>query len=281
MAHVMHRLTWLCSLTLVLWAGQAWSATSAPTASSDAASVRVQEGDMASVLAFRLKPRGATIEQMMVAMLRHNPEAFIQGNVNLLRDGAELRLPPAEEVFRVPAEQARAWVMRQHQNALSDLGNAAGMSGPPGQAAFVTPSESPTASASQTEASDRDALLEKLRTAKSHLAELERNIQELERLTGETESSPVAAPAPTPPATVASGIPNEWLWLGVSAIVATMIGVGYAQRPQRTPKPASTPLGDPAAAAFQARLGALDLSLDGPSPTDASPSAPPLTGRLP
>ena len=237
---------------------------------------------MASVLAFRLKPRGATIEQMMVALLRQNPDAFIHGNVNLLRDGAMLRLPPAEDVLRIPADQAREWVMRQHQNALSDLGNAAGMTTPPGPAASTTPSESPAASPPQTEASDRDTLLEKLRTARAHLAELERNIQQLERLTHEPESTAVATPALSQPAVAATGIPTEWLWLGVSAIVAIMVGVGYTQRPQRVPQPPSDPSSDLAAAEFQAHLGALDLSLDSSTPVnDASSNGPPLTGRLP
>lgn len=274
----MRRLSWLCALTVVLWTGQTWSATATAGEAADAAGVQVRDGDMASVLAFRLKPRGASIEQMMVALLRHNPDAFIQGNVNLLRDGAMLRLPPAEEVLRIPADQAREWVLRQHQNALSDLGNTAAVAAPPGPAA----SEPPSASPPQTEASDRDALLEKLRTAKAHLAELERNIQELERLTREPESAAAPAPLPPEPAAAATGIPNQWLWLGVSAIVAIMVGVGYAQRPQRTPEPPSGPTIDRAAAEFQARLGALDLSLDSSPPaTDTAPSPSSLAGRLP
>ena len=61
-----------------------------PTPVSATGTVEVQDGDMASVLAFRLKPRGATIEQMMVALLARNPDAFILGNVNLLKQGAVL-----------------------------------------------------------------------------------------------------------------------------------------------------------------------------------------------
>ena len=98
MRQVLHRLwkqlhlllVW-SMLSSVLWVSGAVAAPGAEGQSVRPASVQVQDGDMASVLAFRLKPRGATIEQMMVALLQHNPDAFIQGNVNLLRDGAVLR----------------------------------------------------------------------------------------------------------------------------------------------------------------------------------------------
>ena len=60
----------LCLLLAVLWAEPALSADQNP---SKPGIVQVQDGDMASVLAFRLKPRGATIEQMMVALLRQPP----------------------------------------------------------------------------------------------------------------------------------------------------------------------------------------------------------------
>ena len=232
-----------------------------------AATVQVQEGDMASLLAFRLKPRGATIEQMMAALLRLNPEAFIQGNVNLLRDGAVLRLPQPEEVLGLSPEQARALVRHHEQNLSPSTGPAAS----PMAATLATPSTA-VAAAVQEDASqpapampDREALLERLRSAKARLAELEENIQALERMTRNEEAPAPAAPAKPQPETV----PLSWIWLGVAAIVAFMVGMASSRRrgagagaAPSVPKPAD----DEAAKAFQARLGSLDLDLDKPRP---------------
>ena len=114
--------TCLLALALTLACGPALAApASGGDTPSPAGTVQVQDGDMASVLAFRLKPRGATIEQMMLALQRLNPDAFIQGNVNLLRDGAVLRLPSAEEVFSLSPEQARDKVRGQHMAFLGAL----------------------------------------------------------------------------------------------------------------------------------------------------------------
>ena len=259
----------LCLLLAALWAGPALCASNG--ASTDT-TVQVQDGDMASVLAFRLKPRGATIEQMMVALLRHNPDAFIQGNVNLLRDGAVLRLPPAEEVFRMPADDARDTVQRHHKAFLSDLENAVTPAlKTPTASAAVAPQEA-AAPPQPDPAAEREALLERLRTAKAHLGELQQNIQELERLTREAQD----AQAPTtPPAELkpSSAVPMSWIWLGVAAIVAVMIGVGAAGRPKRKASKTDTAQTD-AAHTFQAQLGSLDLNLDGPSSTSSFPGRP-------
>ena len=45
-----------------------------------------------------MKPDGVTLEQMLVALYRSNPDAFIQKNLNLVRTGKILRVPDTEEV---------------------------------------------------------------------------------------------------------------------------------------------------------------------------------------
>ena len=120
------------ALALTLACGPALAApASGGDTPSPAGTVQVQDGDMASVLAFRLKPRGATIEQMMLALQRLNPDAFIQGNVNLLRDGAVLRLPSADDVFSLSPEQARDKVRGQHMAFLGALELPAGQQADP------------------------------------------------------------------------------------------------------------------------------------------------------
>lgn len=283
--HRLHRLwapfgrfnAWMV-LASALWAA---AATATPDAESLAprpvsvqtqtqtqtpARVQVQDGDMASMLAFRLKPRGATIEQMMVALLHLNPGAFLQGNVNLLQGGAMLRLPPPDDVFRISADEARDTVQRHHQSFLSDLeASTKAMS------AAKVAADKPTAPqnhAESTAAAEREALLEKLRTAKAHLNELQQNIQELERLT--RDEATAATPSPQPvPMPASTPVPESWIWLGVAAIVAVMVGVGASRRPAR-PAPAHDATQAAAAAEFQTRLGGLSLDLDSLS----SPTSP-------
>ena len=54
-----------------------------------------------------------SVNQMMVALLRANPDAFIGDNVNLLRQGSVLRVPGEDEVSRLSAAQAAELVNRQ------------------------------------------------------------------------------------------------------------------------------------------------------------------------
>jgi len=53
----------------------------------------VRPGETLWPIATQLKPRGITTRQMMLALLRANPEAFIDGDVDKLRAGATLRIP--------------------------------------------------------------------------------------------------------------------------------------------------------------------------------------------
>lgn len=251
-------------LGLGLLAGVAFAAPPATTpvaAEAAPGSVAVQPGDMASVLAFRLKPRGATIEQMMVALLRSNPEAFVQGNVNVLREGAVLRLPAPEQVLGTSPEQAREWVQQHHQAFLNNT--PAPTFGPaPAPATAAAPSADKPAQSTEPEPED---VRERLRVARARLAQLEQNIQELERLTALGEGAAASAPASSPSAAAApaeTSLPASWLWLMVFAIVACMVGIGYG-RATRRPRGAA-PAPAPADAQFQARLQALDLDL-GPS----------------
>ncbi|WP_322993979.1 FimV/HubP family polar landmark protein [Limnohabitans sp.] len=75
--------------------------------------VKVRAGDTATGLVVRPLPAGVTLDQMLLAMVRTNPEAFIEGNVNLLREGAQVQLPSAQEAAQVSAEEARQTVVAQ------------------------------------------------------------------------------------------------------------------------------------------------------------------------
>ena len=129
------------------------------------------------------------------------------------------------------------------------------------------PSPSAAASAPVAEASDRQALLERLRDAQARLNDLEHNIRELERrLEPATPAASAAASAPEALASDAPAllpvIPVHWLWLGVLTIIILMIGITYSGRPARKDTSAPAQPDDDELAQFQNRLGGLDLSLE-------------------
>ncbi|HAI59591.1 MAG TPA: hypothetical protein DCM32_06895, partial [Xanthomonadaceae bacterium] len=57
--------------------------------------------------------QGATVAQMMLAIQRANPDAFLRENINLLRKGAVLRIPTATEAADMDRVEAEARVREQ------------------------------------------------------------------------------------------------------------------------------------------------------------------------
>lgn len=56
---------------------------------------------------------GASLDQTMLALLRANPDAFINGNINLLKQGAVLRMPASAELTQLSRAEATALVGQQ------------------------------------------------------------------------------------------------------------------------------------------------------------------------
>ena len=73
----------------------------------------VKAGDTLGAIAEGMRVDGDTLEQAMVALLRANPEAFIAGNINLVKQGAVLRSPADAERSRYSAAEAAAVVRMQ------------------------------------------------------------------------------------------------------------------------------------------------------------------------
>jgi pilus assembly protein FimV len=78
-----------------------------------AGSIPVEAGDTLTAIASRLDRSDHTLDQMMLALLRANPDAFARGNINLLRRGVVLRMPPAGALSRYDAARAAAVVAEQ------------------------------------------------------------------------------------------------------------------------------------------------------------------------
>ncbi len=86
----------------------------APVAALGDALAPVQRGQTLSQIAGQLaRSGGHSLDQTMVALLRANPDAFIRGNVNLLKQGAVLRTPRQEELASIDAAAATAIVREQ------------------------------------------------------------------------------------------------------------------------------------------------------------------------
>jgi pilus assembly protein FimV len=73
----------------------------------------VRSGDTLSAIAAGLPSAGHDLDQVMLALLRANPDAFIGDNINRLKAGAVLRMPPAGELSRYSAGEAAAMVRTQ------------------------------------------------------------------------------------------------------------------------------------------------------------------------
>lgn len=86
-----------------------------PASISAGEDFNVRRGDTLSGIASRLEREGQTLNQAMIALLRANPDAFIGGNINRLRAGVVLRVPPANELVAVDSREASELVRVQIQ----------------------------------------------------------------------------------------------------------------------------------------------------------------------
>jgi pilus assembly protein FimV len=197
--------------------------------------LNVKSGDTAGEIAMaQMAQQPAHIQvslnQMLVAMLRANPHAFVNGNVNRLRSGVVLTLPGAEAAQNVSRAQSRQLVIAQnldfdeYRRRLADAaparaGVAQRQSGGNVQpqvqdrrAAAATPDQL-TLSKGAVQAQSAQALAEerKAREAAERSAALNKNIAELKQLSKATAptppgSGPTAMPGATPaPAESATG----------------------------------------------------------------------------
>jgi len=97
-------------------------------------------------IARELRPDDSvSIEQMMLALQRANPNAFINNNVNNLKAGVTLQIPSRDEIVSVSARDARAEFDRQYQEwkagstSLADSNAAQAVADSSGAEAETTP----------------------------------------------------------------------------------------------------------------------------------------------
>ena len=75
---------------------------------------RVKPGDTLFRVATRLQQAGVSNDQMMVALFRANPGAFVDGNINNLRSGAILRAPASSAASALSRAEARRHIRQQN-----------------------------------------------------------------------------------------------------------------------------------------------------------------------
>ena len=197
-----------------------------PVAAKGGARLTVKAGDTASALAVQAKSDNVSLDQMLLAMLRSNPEAFVANNVNRLLAGAELSVPTPDQAQALDPVEARKTILLQSQDfdayrqQLANKAKEANVA-PAGRTASgkvqsAVKDASPDARASDKLTLSKGAVqaggsaeekLSQERKAKDdaqRLAELSKNIKDLSDLG--KNSLPATAPAGSP-APAATNVP--------------------------------------------------------------------------
>ncbi len=76
--------------------------------------VHVESGDTAGKIALQnMDKNQLSLDQMLIALLNSNPDAFIQKNVNLVKAGAKLIIPSTDEALAVNNQAAHSEILLQ------------------------------------------------------------------------------------------------------------------------------------------------------------------------
>ena len=187
---------------------------------------RVKSGDTLSGIAGRTQAQGVSLDQMLVALYRANPQAFVENNMNRLRSGVVLSVPDADAAKAAPAAEARQLIQAQSADFAAYRQRLAGSVAPVAaegstrqasgkveaavddrkQAATPAPDKLTLSKAGAgTKASAPEAQLSKEREAKdatTRAAELKKNVEDLQKLSA--GAKPAAASAAGPATTAAT-----------------------------------------------------------------------------
>ena len=83
---------------------------------SGARQVTVMPGDNASRIAAQNKPSSVSLDQMLVALLKGNPDAFVGGNINLIKSGAVVDIPDEQAANALSPGDARQTLLAQSRD---------------------------------------------------------------------------------------------------------------------------------------------------------------------
>ncbi|UOV02166.1 type IV pilus assembly protein FimV [Pseudoxanthomonas mexicana] len=248
------------------------AAAPAPQVAPGDALAPVRRGQSLSQVAAPLaRAQGYTLDQAMVALLRANPEAFINGNINLLKQGAVLRVPESAEAQTIREDEAAALVRSQiaeWRRARAPIPQPAAVVEPAAAATTApqAPRTAPVADArleiapaaagtsgsgtqSGVSAGGEGEMLanEQLQQSKEDLAAREAEVQELrsqvaeleklkaqqEKLLAMKDSDLAAAQQRLAQGNGGEGGVPVWAWAGFGLLFVGALAWGFAQRRQR------------------------------------------------
>lgn len=89
------------------------AATHTSTRRVPAGTIAVRPGDTMFSIARRHAVDGVSVYQLMMALQRANPQAFIHDNINLVRAGASLAVPDVSDMLSITDAEARRQFVRQ------------------------------------------------------------------------------------------------------------------------------------------------------------------------
>ena len=239
--------------------------------------VTVKPGDTASKIALANKPASVSLDQMLVALLRANPDAFVNNNINRVKSGAVMNVPSAEQAQALSPAEATQTVIAQSKD-FNEFRKKLATSAPAAQVAAADRQASgsvqtkvedkkPSAAApdkltlskgaikAQAEA-DKVAKDRATKEAAERAAEVAKNINELNKLGTATSSvaaasgtatgapaAPSATPAPAaiPVAPVVAPAPAA----SAQAPVAAPAAPGASAPVKRAPIPVPAPAPEP------------------------------------
>ena len=230
-------------------------------ANSSAGEVRVKTGDTAGRVAAAHKPGGVSLDQMLVAMLRSNPQAFINGNINRIRSGAVIQLPDEASAQSTSPKEARQILAAQSRDFNQFRRQLAGVAPvAPVEAASRTATgqvqahvdESKASNAApdkltlskgsvKTAAADEKLAQQKQSADQSARAdELKRNMAELSQVAAATKPAGSAA-TPAGAATGAAATPGVAIPSTTASNNAAAVAAPATAATASTPAPAATP----------------------------------------
>jgi len=260
----------------------------------------VKRGDTLGEIARQNLRAGVTLNQMLIAIFRANEDAFIRGNINLVRTGKILNIPDAESFGTIDREEANRLVKEhreqwtEYRSRLAAAPTSADAAGGQREVAGrieqkpeapkpaapadqlrlskAEPSK-PAAPGSRAAREDDAAARERaLGEAQSRQQELERNVADLQKLLAlknqqlaemEKKGAAKPAPAPVPPVAQAPAKPEP------------AKPAAEAPKPAPAPAPAPTPAkpepAKPAAEAPKPAAEAPTPAAEAPKPAAEAP----------
>ena len=225
--------------------------------SKGSSKLEVQRGDTASEIVVKQMPGGVSLDQMLLALLRHNPDAFVDNNVNRLKAGALLTLPTAEEAKELSREDAHEEVLFQTQNFNAYRAELAARAGRgeiakaersstgklqaqvQNKANKATPDKLTLSKPKDAKAEEQIAQQRQAKEVAERAAELSRNVNELGKLANEAAGAAgEGVNLPNPPQTAQSDwieelTQNPLAPVGAGVLVALMVVLTLLRRHQR------------------------------------------------